>query len=194
MCACCDERPGGHTESVRLACLALLAASILVASPAAATLDPRTLVVAGADVPSGYRLDPRESGVRPNDGASVHATEQALYARSGRITGYEVTFRRGSTFIRSRMDLFRAAGGPKVVLDWFDAETKRSGIKGLRRGRAGIGVESWIYWAGKAPMSLNLVAWRQGRVFAGIVGFGVTKRRTLQLARDQQRRIVAALR
>jgi hypothetical protein len=43
-------------------------------------------------------------------------------------------------------------------------------------------------------VSVNLVAWREGRVFAGIVGFGVTKRRTLQLARAQQRRIVAALR
>jgi hypothetical protein len=179
---------------VRLACLAFLAALTLVASPAAATLDPRALVVAGADVPSGYLFDPRESGIRPNGGASVHAQEQALYSRSGRITGYEVTFRRGSTYIRSRADLFRANAGPKVVLDWFDAETKRSGIKGLRRERTEIGVESWIYWAGRAPVSLNLVAWRQGRVFAGIVGFGLTKQRTLQLARAQQRRIVAALR
>jgi len=167
---------------------------MLVAAAAAASLDPRSLVVRGADLPSGYHSDPRESGVRPNDGASVHATEQALYSRSGRVTGYEVTYRRGTTYIRSRADLFRTPGGPKVVLDWFDAETKRSGIKGLRRGRAGIGAESWIYWAGTPPVSVTLVAWRQGRSFAGIVGFGVTKRRTLELARAQQRRIVAALR
>ncbi len=194
MCACCVESTGGHTESVRLACLSLLAASLLVAGAAAATLDPRSLVVRRSDIPSSYRLDPRESGVRPNDGASVHATEQTLYSRSGRITGYEVTYRRGSTYIRSRADLFRAPGGPKVVLDWFDAETKRSGIKGLRRGRAGIGSESWVYWGGTPPVSVNLVAWREGRVFAGIVGFGMTKRRALELARAQQRRIVAALR
>jgi hypothetical protein len=179
---------------VRLACVALLAASVLAAGPAAANFDSRSLVLRGVDVPSGYRLDPRESGVRANDGASVRATEHALYSRSGRITGYEVTYRRDSTYIRSRADLFRVPGGPKLVLDWFDAETKRSGIKGLRRGPAGIGTESWIYWGGRAPTSINLVAWRQGRVFAGIVGFGVAKRQTLELARVQQRRIVAALR
>jgi hypothetical protein len=179
---------------VRLACLALLAASVLIAGAAAASLDPHSLVVRGADVPSGYRFDPRESGVRPNSGASVHATEQSLYSRSGRITGYEVTYRRDSAYIRSRADVFRAAGGPKALLDWFDAETKRSGIKGLRRGRAGIGTESWVYWGGTPPVSVNLIAWRQGRVFAGIVGSGVTKRRALELARAQQRRIVTALR
>lgn len=179
---------------MRLACLAVLAASVLAASSAAANFDPRSLVLRAADVPSGFRLDPRESGVRANDGASVRATEHALYSRSGRITGYEVTYRRDSTYIRSRADLFRASGGPKLVLDWFDAETKRSGIKGLRRGPAGIGTESWIYWGGSAPTSINLVAWRQRRVFAGIVGYGITKRQTLDLARLQQRRIVAALR
>jgi hypothetical protein len=118
---------------------------------------------------------------------------RALFARSGRVTGYEAAFERRTGIIRSRADLFRRPDGARMVLDWLDAETRKGGIKGLERARAGIGAESWIYWSGP-PLNLTLVGWRYDRVFAAVVAFGISKKRALALGSAQQRRVAANLR
>ena len=78
------------------------------------------------------------------------------------------------------------------MFDYIEHEMKLAGINGLRREAAGIGTESRVYWAGQR--GFTLVAWRYDRVFAGIVGLGLTRSQALALARVQQRRIAAALR
>lgn len=171
-----------------------IAAALLVAVPASATeVDPKLLVLQQADVPAGFQLDRDESGVRTNAGEAKSGPEaRALIARAGRVTGYEASWSKESITLQSRVDLCERSAGARVVFDYIEDGMKLAGIKGLRREPAGIGSESWVYWAG--PRGLTLVAWRHGRVFAGIVGLGLTKARALALARVQQRRITAALR
>lgn len=178
---------------MRSVLVAVAAAALLAVPAATAELDPRALVLTEVDVPAGFRLDPKESGIRSNaGGAEATAAMRALFARSGRVTGYEAAFERRTAVIRSRADLFRRPGGAAMVFDWFEAQMRKGGIKGLRRARADIGAESWIYWSGP-PLGLTLVGWRHDRVFAGVVGFGITKDRALALGRAQQRRITASL-
>lgn len=157
---------------MRLVLVAVAAAALLATPAATAELDPRALVLNQVDVPTGFRLDPKETGIRANaGGAEATAEMRALFARSGRVTGYEAAFEHRTAIIRSRADLFRRPDGARLVLDWFEAELRKGGIKGLRRARAGIGAASWIYWSGP-PYSVTLVGWRYDRVFAGVVGSG----------------------
>ncbi len=174
--------------------LVAIAAVLLVAVPAsAAEVDPKQLVLRQADVPAGFQLDPDESGVRTNAREAKSGPEaRALIARAGRVTGYEASWSKESITFESRADLCERSAGARVVFDYIEHEMKLAGIKGLRREAAGIGTESWVYWAGQR--GFTLVAWRYDRVFAGIVGLGLTKSQALALARVQQRRIAAALR
>ena len=176
----------------------LLLASIVVlllALPASAgEVDPRTLALRQADVPAGYRLDPDGSGPRTNESEAKSDRRLAgLFRRWGRITGYETEYDRQEATITSRADLYRSSEGARLVMAWFVAEAKKSGIKGLRRSPARIGAEGWLYGAKPASSAFNLVVWRHDRVFAGVVSLGVAQAPTLALARVQQRRIAAAL-
>jgi hypothetical protein len=167
---------------------------VLVVSAAAAEVDPKALVLAPSDLPRGFVLDREESGLRTNVEAAKDGREaRELIARTGRITGYEVTWSKRATTLDSRADLCRRAAGARVLLDFIKEQMQKAGIKGLRRARAGVGAESWIYFGG-SPAAFTLVAWRYERVFAGIVAVGLTRAQTLGLARKQQRRIVTALR
>ena len=178
----------------RLVAFALAATALLASADASgARVDPRTLVLRPGDVPSGFRLDAAESGVRPNAREAKGGVEAArIIARSGRVTGYRNVFARRSTSIESRADLCRTPDGAAALLDWFVLEMHKSGISGLRRSRVSVGVEGYVYWS-REPNAFALVTWRHGRVWAGVVVLGLTKERAIALARVQERRIEAVI-
>lgn len=182
---------------MRLAALAILAAAVLVpAVPAsAAQVDPSALVLARPDVPAGFRLERDESGPRTNEEESKNGREaRELVVRSGRLSGYETRWSGRETTLNSRADLCRRPAGARIIFEFVVAEMRKSGIKGLRRTPAGLGNESWIYSGSESQVSgFVLVVWRYERVFAGIVGVGLTRKVALELARKQQRRIARAI-
>jgi hypothetical protein len=183
-----------HTEDVRVPILALLAATILAAPAAASGLDPRALVLGPTDVPTGFRLDGDESGLRTNELEARESPEtRARFSRWRRVTGYQARYERSDSTIEARADLFRDTGGARNLLAWVDREFQRAGLKGLRRARAGVGNEGWVYWGGSSS-GIAVVVWRYSRVWSGIAGVGLGKARVLALARLQQQRIAAALR
>jgi len=126
----------------------------------AASVEPSSLVLRPGDVPSGFRLDGEESGVQMNariarDGAEA----KRIIARSGRVTGYRNVFDRRASSIESRADLCRSAAGAASLLDWFDLEVRKSGIRGLQRARISVGSGGYVYWSGRSTL-LTLVTWR----------------------------------
>jgi len=180
-------------EDVRSVIATVAAVALLCVPLAAAELDPSRLALAQADVPPGYRLDERTSGVRSNAMESKGKAEvQRLLARTGRTTGYEAEFDKRELRIESRIDVFRRAGGARIFLDWFEVEMRKAGVLGLTRSRARIGAGGWTY-AGRAPSAFTLVVWRYDRVFGGVVATGLSKAQVFALARVQQRRMAAAL-
>jgi hypothetical protein len=182
-------------ERVRLVVIAFAALSLLLVPLAAAEVSPKALVLQQADVPRGFMLDARKSGLRPNSTeAKSDAEARRMLARAGRVTGYENEFeRRDEAMISSRADVLSNADGARFVLSWIDREARTSGIRGLKRSAVRIGAEGWLYTGG-SPFVLTFVIWRHDRVFAGVAGTLVSTEQVVRLARVQQRRIAAALR
>jgi hypothetical protein len=179
---------------VRYAVLAVLAGAILAAPVAASGVDPQLLVLSQTDVPTGFQLERGESGVRTNELEARESPEtRALFSRWRRVTGYQAAYARRNGRIEARADLFRDGRGAHNLLAWVDREFRRAGMKGLKRERAGVGNEGWVYWGGPSS-GLAAVVWRYSRVWAGVGGMGLGKARTLALARLQQKRIAATLR
>jgi hypothetical protein len=181
-----------HIVAVVVAALALLAVPA-----SAAQIDPAKLVLRQADVPRGFVLDRGESGTRPNALELKENPEIRVVVRWGRVTGYQAAYTRRAHSpgtIEARADVFNGAKGAHKLLVWADSELRKSGFAGQKRAAANIGAESWVHWAGGSNLDLSVVVWRHGRVFAGVMGLGLSKDRTLALARVQQRRIAAAFR
>lgn len=183
-----------HTERVRYLVLALLGAAVLATPVAASGVDPKALVLGPTDVPTGFRLDRDASGIRTNELEARESPETRVrFSRWRRVTGYQARYERGDSTIEARADLFRDPDGARNLLAWVDREFQRSGLKGLKRARAGVGKEGWVYWGGSS-LGLAVVVWRYSRVWSGIGSMGLGRARVLALARLQQQRIAAALR
>jgi hypothetical protein len=168
---------------------------LAVALPAsAAELDPSMLVLRKADVPTGFQVDAAQTGLRSNAAEAKNEPRfGALLERWGRVTGYEAGFERHSARISSRADVLRTRKGAKLMLDWIALEVRKGGILRSERVRVNVGDEALMYRS-RAVAGFAIVAWRSGRVFAGVVTTEISSKRTLALARLQQRRIAAALR
>jgi hypothetical protein len=181
---------------MRAALVVTLFALCLGAPAASAAVDPSHLVLRGADVPSGFRLD--SSGVLTN--ASESAREPglaALYRSWGRVTGYRAAFRTGDgsrgPSIESRSDVFRRAAGAHRYFVAFDREMRLAGIKGLTRTAAPIGDEGLVFSGAAVGSAYTLVFWREGRAVGAVIGIDVPRARTVALARRQQLRMDGAL-
>jgi hypothetical protein len=173
-------------RSLLVATVALFAALSVPAS--AAQIDPRTLVLRQSDVPEELRRDPTSSAVISN--ADRRDFGARFVARAGRITGYVATYADGGIAVQSWADLFRAPRGAQMMLARDHGKWQALGPPDDRWARAGIGAESWV----SRRFAVNtVVLWRYGRVYAGVHS-NLGSRRTLALARLQQRRIAAALR
>ena len=109
-----------------------------------------------------------------------------------RITGYQADWDRQDASINARVDLFHAPAGARMLVSMYATQMRQSGIKGLLTSPVRLGDGGWI-WHGGPSSEYNVVAWRSGRVFGSIAGLGITRDRTLALARVQQRRIATAL-
>ena len=182
---------------MRVACIVVAALALLAVPASAAQIDPAEFVLRLAEVPVGFELDREESGLRSNELEVKENPEIRVVVRWGRVTGYQAAYTRRTRnpgTIESRADLFNGATGARKLLVWVDSELRKSGFAGQKRARVDLGSEGWVHWAGGSGLDLSVVVWRQGRVFAGVMALGLTKDRTLALARVQQRRIVAALR
>ena len=185
-----------QTETVRaLPLIAVLAALVAAPAVSGAAVDPKDLVLRPGDVPSGFWLDTKESGLRTNEReAREHPESREPFRRWRRVTGYLAEYDRRDAEIVSRADLFRNSSGARAMLRFVDREFGRSGFQGLRRAPAGVGVEGWIYTGRGSATEFTAVYWRHGRVCAAVAGIGVSKSRVLALARAQQKRVAAALR
>ena len=159
----------------------------------AAELDPKALVLTKTDVPAGYRLDAARSGVKTN-AEETDPRIRALLVKWGRVTGYQADFRGGPKSLTSRVDLLGTARGARSMLDWFKTEMRKAGIRGLERHRTGLGAEGWIYRGRVQGAGFAVIAWRHGRLFAGVAVSHLGPDRALALARLVERRIVTALR
>jgi hypothetical protein len=174
----------------------------MTAGPAAAALDPRTLILVQSGVPDGFTPVRAESHATPNAVFERGGLRQ-LIVRSERITGYAGVYEKRSggrvATIRSSGDLCRGVDGAHVLLSWLDRRQRRYNARRVKlggrpfgRARAGVGAESWIYWAGE-PSRYTLIVWRQRRAVATLQSWGIGRTITLMLARRQERRISVAL-
>jgi hypothetical protein len=179
-----------HAETVRSACIIAFLAVVLVASASAASVDPKRLVFPASSVPAGFRFDPKETGLRSTERDGVYPQARLYFARWKRVVGYQARFLRGSSRIETRSDVFRTAAGARQMLAWVDLETRKAGFSGQRRAPLSIGRGGWIHSVGD---SYTIVIWRQGRIFAGVLAAGISRSRTIGLARAQERRIGAEL-
>ena len=175
--------------------LLVVLATATVAFPAsAASIDPQALVIARSDLPAGFRLDPKESGLRSNELEAKESPEtRTRFKRWRRVTGYQAKYLRGSSEIEVRVDVFRGADGARKLLEWVDLELRKAGFTGQKRSRAGFGSEGWVHWVSSPSLRFTIVVWRHRRVFAGVMGRGISRDRTLALARAQQRLMAAGL-
>jgi len=180
---------------MRLALALAAVGLLLVGAPAlAASPDLGRLVLRAGDVPAGFAVVPDETGPRSNQHEwRDEPGARRVLKRAGRLTGYEARFERRTDSISSRVDLFRTAAGPRILLDYFASEMQKAGISGLRRSRLAIGDGGWLY-ADREGRVFTIVVWRDGRVFAAVASSGIGRTRTLSLARVQQRRVAAAFR
>jgi hypothetical protein len=170
----------------------LVVLALVTGTAHAAAVEPKALVLRQSDVPVGYRLDESASGVKANE--DDLPPMRALFARWGRVTGYQADYRVGTKSVTSRVDLLRTTRGARSMLDWFRAEMRKAGIRGLVRRPAGLGAEGWVYRAKVDGVGFTVIAWRHGRLFAGIAVSHLGPDRALALARLVERRIVTALR
>ena len=169
----------------------VVVAAVFALPASAATIQPRNLAVAASDVPAGFRVDPAETGVRTNERDLQEVPEaRARFARWQRLIGYQSVYRRGAARIESRSDVFRAAVGARGMLSWVDLEARKAGFLRQRRASLEIGSGGFVHWVGGG---YTFVVWRQGRVFTGIVAVGISRARTIALARAQARRIAREL-
>jgi hypothetical protein len=174
---------------------AAVAAAVLSAPAAAATVDPATLVLRQSDVPSGVRLV--DGGIRTNADRTRFwpAGPRPPLARFGRLTGYDAIFARARPHatIVSSADVFRRAEGLDAYIAWWYGNTKNP----PKRTPVWIGVRAWLVTdtvrSGSSVMRYTTVGWRHGRVAANLVATGLRRAAVLRLARLQQRRIAAAL-
>ena len=176
---------------MRATCIIAFLAVVLVASASAASVDPKRLVFPASSVPTGFRVDPSQTGLRSTERyARAYPQARLYFSRWNRVVGYQARFLRGSSTLETRSEVFRTAAGARQMLAWIDLETRKAGFSGQRRAPLSIGSGGWIHWVGD---SYTVVIWRQGRVFAGVRAAGVYRSRTIGLARAQARRIAAEL-
>ena len=180
---------------MRILVLLAVAAVVAASGAGAATIDPMRLVLRRADLPNGYTVLRANTGRVSNAAAAQGNREIAhSFAVWGRQTGYGVEYDGGlAGTIASSVDLFRAPPGASAYLRWSVAVApSRTGLR-FARLRAGPGEEAFVARKSFGGPPWVIVVWRFRNVFASASADSIGLRRTVALARVQQRRIAAAL-
>ena len=113
-----------------LAAFLALCASVVAPAPSYATnispeADLRTFVLDAADLSSGYRLNPEQSGPRPNEAAARE--DVARYQQWGRIGSYNALFEREAGLLSSLtqsavvlqgVSVYRTADGAAAAFEY----------------------------------------------------------------------------
>jgi hypothetical protein len=168
--------------------------------------DAQRMVLQLRDLPSGFGLD--AGAYVSNAELTRQNTRHKDYRRLGRLTGYNVTYKRtglaGVLGVNAFASIYRSTAGAH---DSFKqsltgaAEAGGPAFKWLAVG-ASLGSESRLYLVTTRQSATKIdfytVAWRHGPVFAEVMGGGVSGRvdadQVIALAEKQDARIAKALR
>lgn len=191
-------------------CAAALAAVVVPAAqgvpqPARpAHPDTRTMVIQLADLPSGFGVD--QGAYVSNAQLAREGDARKDYAKLGRVTGYNVTYKRpglaGVLVLDAFASIYRSTAGAHDSLRLSLAGAVKDGGPGFRwvPSVSALGSEARVYLVSTKQNGMAVdyytVAWRHGRVFAEVICGGVSGQispaQALALARKQEARITAA--
>jgi hypothetical protein len=189
------------------AAVALAAAAVPAATAGVqpAGPDTRTMVLQLADLPGGFG---RDEGVYVTNAQLDKLSDlNKDYRKLGRLGGYRVTYRRigitGVLGVDAFASLYRSSSGAHDSLTQSLAGAAQDGGPTFRwiALKPPLGSEMRVYLVTERQSGMRVdfytVAWRHGRVFAEVIGGGVSGRITLAevvaLAKKQDARIVSSL-
>jgi len=174
----------------------VLAALILVLPASAASINPKLFVLSSADVPRGYDFDPSNSLLLSKATVDRARNEEGrLLRRAGFQGAYLATYINVAPprwrFVHSGAYVFRDRAGVQAFLRL--GKSAQLPLITPRGHHIDFGDEAWLYRS-PAPDDATTIVWRYRNVVAYVSCEEMAGQRAivLQLARKQQRRIVAA--
>jgi hypothetical protein len=168
-------------------------------------IDARSMVLQLVDVPGGFWL---EHGRYVSNADLTRQGDAAKdYGKLGRLTGYDVSYQRraatGMLGLDSFASVYRSSSGAHTSFVLAVSGAARQGGAGFTWLRIAVplGSETRVYRVTTTQSGMKLdfytVAWRHGRVFAEVIGGGISgtmvPRELLALAKKQEARISSAL-
>jgi hypothetical protein len=176
-----------------------------VTQPAPSAPDTRRMVIQLADLPAGFGRD--QGAYVSNAELAKQGDSRKDYVKLGRLTGYNVTYKRpgftGVLVLDAFASIYRSNAGAHDSLRLSLSGAAKDGGAGFRWIPSGpvLGSEARVYAVSTKqngmPVEYYTVAWRHGRVFAEVICGGVSGRissaEAMALARKQEARIAAAL-
>jgi hypothetical protein len=192
-----------------VACAAALAAVFVPAAQGvtqpATSPDTRTMVIRLADLPTGFGVD--QGAYVSNAQLAKDGDTRKDYVKLGRLTGYNVTYKRagfvGVLVLDAFASIYRSNDGAHDSLRLSLAGAAKDGGPSFRWIPAGaaLGSEARVFAVSTKQNGMAVdyftVAWRHGRVFAEVICGGVsgqiTPAQAMALARKQEAHIAAAL-
>jgi hypothetical protein len=204
----------GRSVGLVTLCAAAVAVLAVTAVALASTPAPKAMVLRVSDLPKSFAVT--EKGVLTNaQEAKQKGHLVSLYTRLGRLTGYEIAFKRnaapgelpaGALVVVSSASLYTTTKGAATALRVesanIEASARKDGTKLSRLPVAPpIGQEARLYGEESTEGGLAwvtyVVAWRQGPTLSYVVMGGASGRvapaQAIVLARKQQTRIVRSL-
>ena len=154
------------------------------------------MVLRNGDLPRGYDVLRANTGRLPNAKAAQGNRQlERDFTSWGRSDGYTIEYDGGVRGnISSRVDLFRQRRGAASFLTWsVEATPKWAGIPLVRR-EPGLGEAAFVFRKDFGTSVFFVVEWRYRNICAHVSADNLGVPKTIELARVQQRRIVAALR
>jgi hypothetical protein len=167
--------------------------------------DTRTMVLQLGDLPNGFGVD--QGAYVSNADLERQGDASKDYRKLGRLTGYNVTYKRpglvGVLVLDAFASIYRSTSGAHDSYRQTLAGAVRNGGPTFRWIRAArtLGSETRVFVVKTKQAGMDVdyytVAWRHGRVFAEVICGGVSGRigpaQAVALARKQEARIVAGL-
>jgi len=194
---------------VAMGVVALVAAVVPTASARGERMQPtrpdaRTMVLQLTDLPLGFDLD--QGAYVSNAELTKHGDAAKDYGKLGRVTGYNASYRRpgltGVLGVNAFASIYRSSTGAHDSFMLTVEGAKRNGGRSFRwLPVPALGSETRAYLFTTTQSGTKVVfytvAWRHGRIFAEVVGGGVSGNirpaQVLALARKQDARIATAV-
>ena len=181
-----------QAEGMRVAFVVVVTTLVLAATATAAQVAPRSLVLRTSDVPAGFVLDQEYTGIRSNEQEAgsnertAPSSRRCAGSRATSGTGTAGTTRSARGSISSEHPGARACCSACTRPRCVGLDQRAPHELGAPR-RSGMDV------ARRAVQRVQHRRLAHGRVFGQVVGLGITRDRTLALARVQQRRIATVV-